>query len=366
MAFARDYIGLDCPMFHAKQFDEMIEKTSPDRVIVTTVDCFHSQYICRAMEKGLDVICEKPLATDEKMIEDIMSTIRRTGRKLTLTHNYRFGPDAEAIKKVLESGEIGHVTSVDFNYYLDTDHGASYFRRWHGFKQNNGSLLVHKSSHHFDLANWWLGAEPVEVRAFGALRRYGHNSDYRSARCMGCPHKDKCEFFYDITKSEFMMNLYVKPETEDGYIRDACLYRPDINVWDTHSLNVRYHNGVMMTYSLNCFMPYEGYLISFNGTHGRLDARVYHEQPWKVDNLAELRITPLFKDSRIETVKTGGEGHWGSDTKMQDMIFRGPKPDPMHQAATPREAALAALIGIAGRRSIEQERPIFIEELAKL
>jgi predicted dehydrogenase len=366
MAFARNHIGLDCPMFSDKEFDEMIRKTSPDRVIVTTIECFHAKYICRAMELGLDVISEKPMASDEEMIQDIADMMKRTGRKLTVTHNYRFGPDAERIKKIIESEEIGTITSVDFNYYLDTDHGTSYFRRWHGFKQLNGSLLVHKSSHHFDLANWWLGAEPAEVQAFGSLRRFGYNGAFRSPRCMGCPHKDQCEWYFDITKNDFLMNLYVKPETEDGYFRDACVYRRDINVWDTQTLNVRYHNGVLMTYSLNCFMPYEGYKLSFNGTKGRLDARVYHAQPWKEDVLADIRITPLFKDSRTETVGAGGGGHWGSDTKMQDLIFRGPRPDPLHQAATPREAALACLLGIAGRRSIELQRPVFIEELVKL
>ncbi len=67
-----------------------------------------------------------------------------------------------------------------------------------------------------------------------------------------------------------------------------------------------------------------------------------------------------------ETVAAGGGDHWGSDTRMQDMIFRGPRPDPLHQAATPREAALASLLGIAARRSIEQQRPIKIEELVKI
>ena len=366
MAFAREYMGVSCPMFSDREFDEMIQKTSPDRVIVTTIDCFHAKYVCRAMELGLDVISEKPMATDEKMVQNIMDTIQRTGRKVTITHNYRYGPDAELIKKILDSEEIGIITSVDFNYYLDTSHGTSYYRRWHGFKQFNGSLLVAKSCHHFDLANWWLGAEPAEVQAFGALRKFGYNGTFRSLRCAGCPHQDKCEWYYDISQNEFAMKLYVKPSTEDGYTTDGCVYRRDINIWDTMTLNVRYHSGVLMSYSLNCFMPYEGYKISFNGTKGRLDARVYHAQPWKVEELAEIRITPLLKESRTQTVAAGGGGHWGSDTRMQDMIFRGPKPDPLHQAATPREAALASLMGIAARRSIEQERPIKIEELVKI
>ena len=139
MAVARDYIGVDCPMFMDTEFDEMIRKTSPDRVIVTTIDSFHPKYICRAMELGVDVISEKPMATDEKMVQEVLDTERRTGRKLIIAENYRYSPDAEAIKKIIDSEEIGIITSVDYNVYLNTNHGTSYFRRWHGFKQFNGS-----------------------------------------------------------------------------------------------------------------------------------------------------------------------------------------------------------------------------------
>jgi len=364
LAFAREHLKLNCPTF--VDFDEMIHKTSPDRVIIATPDSTHAKFVCAAMAQGVDVLCEKPLATDEQMIQEILDTMRRTGRQLTVTHNFRYSPEVEQVKSILNSEEIGTITSIDFNYYLDTSHGASYFRRWNSLKQFSGSLLVHKSSHHFDLVQWWLGAEPVEVNAFGTLRRYGRNGPFRNVHCRGCPHQDKCEWFWDITKDQFAMDLYVKAEAEDGYIRDACVYRNEINAWDTMALNVRYNNEVLMTYSLNCFMPYEGYSISFNGTRGRLDIRTYHNQPWKVGTLAEIRISPLFKESRTLAVNPQGGGHWGADTKMLDMIFRGPKPDPLNQVATPRQAALASLVGIAARHSIENRRPIAVHELAKL
>lgn len=364
LAFVKQHMRVKCPTF--TDFDEMIKKTRPDRVIVTTTDCFHAKYICRTMELGRDVITEKPMATDEKMCQDILDTEKRTGRKVTVTFNYRYSPDAERIKEILNSGVIGRVTSVDFHYYLDTSHGASYFRRWHAFKQFSGSLLVHKATHHFDLMNWWLNAEPVEVTAFGRLNKYGFNSPVRSERCMKCQHKNTCEFYWDITKNEFLMNLYVKPETEDGYLRDACLFRKNINIWDTMAVQVRYHNDVMMSYSLNAFMPYEGFSVSFNGLKGRFDARIYHNQPWKVDSLADFRITPLFEESRAFSIQKGGGGHWGADQNMQDMIFRSPVPDPLGQAAGSRDGALSIMIGIAARRSIEQRRPFKIEEIVKI
>jgi hypothetical protein len=86
-----------------------------------------------------------------------------------------------------------------------------------------------------------------------------------------------------------------------------------------------------------------------------------------VEGLADIRITPLFKESRTLTVgKGGGGGHWGSDERLHQSIFRGPVPDPLHQRITVREAALECLLPIAARRSIEQKRPVFIEELVKI
>jgi predicted dehydrogenase len=51
------------------------------------------------------------------------------------------------------------VLTVEFHEYLDTSHGASFFRRWHNLKENSGTLLCTKSSHRFDLVNWWLASD---------------------------------------------------------------------------------------------------------------------------------------------------------------------------------------------------------------
>jgi predicted dehydrogenase len=364
LAYAKQYMGASCPTY--TDFTRMVQETRPDTVIVTTTDCFHAKYICLAMRLGCDVITEKPMATDEAMCQDILDTERRTGKTVTVTFNYRYSPEAVKIKEILMSREIGEITSVDFNYYLDVFHGASYFRRWHGFKQFSGSLLVHKATHHFDLMNWWLSAEPLTVNAQGELRKYGHNGAIRSRRCMDCPHSSGCDFYWDIRPNQHLMNLYVKAESADGYLRDACVFRKKINIWDTMNVQVQYHNRVTMSYSLNAFMPYEGYFVGFNGTEGRLDARIYHQTPWEITSLADFRVTRNFKSSRTFNIQAGGGGHWGADGVMQDQIFRDVPPDPLARRAGSRQGALSILIGIAARRSIEQERPFKIDELVKI
>ena len=151
------------PTYKAHEFDRMISEQKPDAVIVTSIDRTHHRYICRAMELGCDAITEKPMTVDAEKCQQIIDTVERTGRHLTVTFNYRYSPRNTKVKEVLRSGMVGEIISVHFEWLLDTSHGADYFRRWHRDKRNSGGLLVHKATHHFDLVNWWLDSRPPDL-----------------------------------------------------------------------------------------------------------------------------------------------------------------------------------------------------------
>lgn len=157
-------------------FDAMIDATRPDTVIVTSVCATHDRYIIRAMEQGCDVVTEKPMTTTADKCAAIFQAIERTGRDLRVAFNYRWQPTFTALKEIVASGQIGTPTLVDFQWRLDTQHGADYFRRWHREKQHSGGLLVHKSTHHFDLVNWILEDRPATVFASGGLLFYGEKT----------------------------------------------------------------------------------------------------------------------------------------------------------------------------------------------
>jgi predicted dehydrogenase len=362
---AKELIGTSAPTF--TDFDRMIKETGPNTVTVTTVDSTHARYIIRAMELGCDVMSEKPLCTDEEQARAILDAQKKTGKKITVTFNARHGLKEKKVKELLMQKAVGDLISVDFHEYLDTSHGADYFRRWHRLKENSGTLLVHKASHHFDLANWWLNSTPVFVTASGGLKFYGRNNSFRGANCRSCSHKQQCPFYWDVTKNQRYMKLYVECESEDGYMRDGCVWREDINIYDTMSVMVKYENGVHLTYTANSYLPYEGQAISFNGAKGRIDYNDFSGGGFKSD---ELRLTRSFGKSEVITdlgLKREG-GHGGSDTSLHDLIFRGtPKDDPLGLRADLRAGALASLIGIAAYRSIERGgQTVKISELAKL
>ncbi len=361
----RQYIGVDCPTF--TDFEVMIRETRPEAVIVTTVDSTHHEQIVRGMELGCDIITEKPLTTDEVTCQAILDAQVRTGKNVTVTFNYRYSPHRQRMKELLMEDRIGRVTSVDFHWYLDIYHGAAYFRRWHGKERFSGTLFVHKATHHFDLLNWWLDSEPDEVFAYGALEFYGNNNAFRHTNCRGCPYQDRCEFYWDITRDERLMRLYVDHEHHDGYLRDGCVWSEDIDIYDKMAAQIRYANGVQVSYSCTTYSPYEGYRIAFNGTEGRMEAWIKERQPWEAEAYDEIRVTDNFGETELIQIPHGGGGHGGGDTRLRDRIFVDPDaPDPWQQAAGVRDGAMSILLGVAARESVKRGEPVKIGSLTSL
>jgi predicted dehydrogenase len=360
-----EYVSRECggvPVFNS--FDEMIAHARPECVIVTTVDRFHHEYIIRALEAGCDAITEKPMTIDDEKCRAVLEAERRTGKCITVTFNYRFAPYVTRVKELLREGAIGRILSVDFEWILDTSHGADYFRRWHRRKENSGGLLVHKATHHFDMVNWWLEDEPQTVFATGARNFYGPTRQERGERCCTCIHKHTCEFYVDYASNPILKALYFDAEKADGYYRDRCVFADDIDIEDTMSATVHYRGGPMMSYSLNAHSPYEGWRAALNGTAGRIEAQEFHSGH-RVDEPSQY-IQIFNRRGEIVTydvLKAHGD-HAGGDDRLLERLFSGrPIPDPLGHMAGSRAGAMSILIGIAANRSIATGAPVAIDDL---
>ncbi|WP_373229062.1 Gfo/Idh/MocA family protein [Cohnella sp.] len=366
--------------YKAEQFEEMIKQQKPDAVIVTSVDRTHHTYIIRALEQGCDVITEKPMTVDESKCQDILDAVKRTGRNVRVTFNYRYAPHHTKARELIEDGTIGKITSVHFEWLLNTQHGADYFRRWHRDKRNSGGLLVHKSTHHFDLVNFWIGSEPDTVFAFGDLLFYGkENAEQRGVtkfydRATGNPNAEDDHFALHMDKNENLKGLYLDAEHEDGYRRDQSVFGDGINIEDTMGVMVKYKNNAIMTYSLNAYLPWEGYRIAFNGTKGRIEMTVV-EQSY-VNSGGEksqegalkgktITVFPMFAAPYEVMVEEGIGGHGGGDPVLLNDIFGTPKEDRYNRAANHIDGARSILTGIAANRSIRTGQAVRVDDLVK-
>lgn len=385
LEYVKSYMNASCPTY--TNIDQLLKEVKADYIIVTTVDATHDEIIVKALNAGFNVITEKPMTTDEVKCKRILDAEKKTGKKVVVAFNYRHSVHAMQLKELLAADRVGKITSVDFNWYLNVHHGADYFRRWHGRMGKGGSLWVHKATHHFDLLNWWLNSEPVEVNAYGSLEHYGKNNAFRGTKCRGCEHKPNCKFYWDITANQQNVNLYVNNEQHDGYIRDGCVWSREIDIYDKMSAQILYANGVIVNYSLTTYSPYEGWQIAFNGLKGRIEtwedipylqktpddqAKRHAIEMSGADDAVAGDVREIIawdnfsKNYEVYTTPKIRGGHGGGDIRMQKRIFVDPTDNPHHVMAGTREGAMSILIGIAARKSIQLKRPVKISELTNL
>ncbi|MEW4371449.1 Gfo/Idh/MocA family protein [Paenibacillus kandeliae] len=371
-----DHPAID--VYSADQFEQMIRDKQPDDVIVTSVDRTHHHYIIHALELGCNVITEKPMTVDEHKCQQILDAVQRTGKQVRVTFNYRYAPHHTKARELIRDGVIGQVTSIHFEWLLNTQHGADYFRRWHRDKRNSGGLLVHKSTHHFDLVNFWIDSQPEIVFAFGDLLFYGReNAEQRGQtsfynRATGSEHAKDDPFALHLDQNPNLKAMYLDAEHEDGYQRDQSVFGDGISIEDTMSVVVRYRNKAMLTYSLNAYMPWEGYRIAFNGTKGRIEMEIVEKSyvnagGEKADEgaLEGKRITvyPMFDKPYEVHVEEQAGGHGGGDPVLLNDLFGEPKEDPFHRAANHTDGARSILTGIAANQAIRTGLPVKVDTL---
>ena len=369
-------------MYEAADFDKMIAREKAQVVIVATVDRTHHEYIIRALEAGCDVITEKPMTIDAVKCRAILDAVKRTGRKLTVTFNYRYSPSRSKVKELITQGVIGEVKSVNFEWLLDTRHGADYFRRWHRDKINSGGLMVHKATHHFDLLNWWLESSPRTVFGLGQLAFYGRaNGESRGeafpyTRSTGAESAKKDPFAIDLKKDERLAGLYLNAEKEDGYIRDQNVFGDGISIEDTMNLVIGYQSGAQVSYTLNAYSSCEGCRVSFNGTKGRieLDEReksyIAAGKGHVADGVADsqsLMVFPHWEKPYPVEVKISAGGHGGGDLILLDQLFgKGVKRDPLGRAACHLDGARSVLTGLAANQSFATGQPVELDDILNL
>ncbi|MTE22799.1 Gfo/Idh/MocA family protein [Microbacterium sp. ZXX196] len=377
--------------FDAARLADLVREEAVDVVIVTSPDHTHARYVVAALEAGADAVVEKPLTVDEEGIREIAAAAERTGRRVTITFNYRYSPRNSALKQVIAAGEIGEVTSVHFEWVLDTAHGADYFRRWHRQKENSGGLLIHKSSHHFDLVNWWIGDVPARVFASGGLRFYG--ADNAARRGLGSrpergttddPARDA--FSLDMRADDKLRGLYLDQEHHDGYVRDRDVFDAGITIEDNLALIVDYARGTTLSYALNAHSPWEGYTVAVNGTKGRAELTVVERGSVQVDEDGRTVVDPSarpdlvvgdaarpagerlvvqnhFAPAREVPIPEGVGGHGGGDRVLLDDVFRGAGSDPLGRTADWTDGVRSVVVGVAGNLSLDRGLPVRVGDL---
>jgi predicted dehydrogenase len=147
--------GLDSAAVFSS-LDEALAVLKPDGVIDVTPPQFHREVSVTALEAGIPVLSEKPLAPTLVEAQEIVDCANRTGVVHMVTQNYRYSPVVQTLKLMLDPAEMGEIGAVRVEFFKGP--------RFGGFREQMPyPLIIDMSIHHFDLLRFLLGANATSV-----------------------------------------------------------------------------------------------------------------------------------------------------------------------------------------------------------
>jgi predicted dehydrogenase len=268
-----------------------------DAAMVLTPDDRHAGPTLRALEAGVAVFCEKPLATSLEDTDAMLATARRTGSRLYVGHNMRHMPVVVLMRELVAAGRIGEVKAVWCRHFVG--HGGDfYFKDWHADRTRSVGLLLQKGAHDLDVIHWLAGAYSARVQAVGAASLYAGLAGRRDRSGERMP-----DWF----------SLDNWPPTEQEV-------HPVVDVEDVSQVNMLLGNGVLASYQQCHFTPDYWRNYTVIGTHGRIENM--GDTSGAEVHLWNRRHRGRAEPDEVFVVPEASGGHGGADVALVSEFVR--------------------------------------------
>ncbi|MBR0056223.1 MAG: Gfo/Idh/MocA family oxidoreductase [Kiritimatiellae bacterium] len=308
-----------------------------DAVAICTMDALHEDCVMAFARQGYHILLEKPIAPTAPACRRIVDEVRKYGKTFAVCHVLRYTPFTRAVKKVVDSGALGDIVSVEHLEPVGFWHQAHSFVRgnWRNTAESS-FMLLQKSCHDMDWLSFIIGRKCLRVASFGGLYFFNaaHQPKGAADRCLDCPLSKKCaysakEFYFDkLRKGETCWPLSVVDPTlkytkatvtkalrEGPYGR--CVFKCDNDVVDHQVVSLEYEGGVTASFSMNAFNDGCGRKTRIFGTKGSLET----------SDSSTIRVFDFLsgKTTTIDTNATAGTvagGHGGGDGGIMEAFCR--------------------------------------------
>ncbi|WP_374007496.1 Gfo/Idh/MocA family protein [Leifsonia sp. LS-T14] len=299
-----------------------------DAVMVLTPDDRHAAVAIPALEAGLAVFCEKPLAISIDDCDRILEAAYRTGSRLYVGHNMRHMPVVTLMRRLILEGRIGEVKAVWCRHFVGNG-GDYYFKDWHADRSKSLGLLLQKGAHDIDVIHWLAGGFSSRVQAIGALAVYGDLTDRRDR------------------SGERMQDWFSLDNWPPTSLQGL---NPVIDVEDISQVNMVLDNGALASYQQAHFTPDYWRNYTVIGTEGRIEN--FGDTEGSEVRLWNRRHEGAAPADETFVVDGGIGGHGGADALMisefLEFVRRGGATDTSPVAA--RNAVAAGVTATASLR----------------
>lgn len=306
-----------------------------DVVVVATLDQLHLEPALNAIEKGYDLLLEKPISNDCKECVEIANAAHKKGTKILVCHVLRYSPFFMKLKQMIDDNMVGKIMSIHHCENVGNIHQSHSFVRgnW-GNSDRSSSMILQKCCHDMDIMQWLIGAPCKKVQSFGSLTYFTKENAPKGSPeyCdKTCPQYDNC--YYNAVK------LYVEDEENDWFrevatkiknptneqVKEAllntqygkCVYKCDNNVVDHQVVNLEFEDGTVASFNM-CAFNEGGRYIRIMGT----DGEIYGNMETDTIEYFSFRTREKVK---IEVVpncpKEGTSGHGGGDAGIVNSLY---------------------------------------------
>lgn len=211
----------------------MLEEIKPTLVSIATESGPHAQIALYCIDKGINVIIEKPMAMNMADADEIIRRSKEKNVKVCACHQNRFNVAVQKTRKALESGRFGRLSHGSIHVRWNRNQGYYDQTKWRGTWAQDGGCLMNQCIHGIDLLRWMFGNEVEEV--YGATRQQFH--DYLEAEDIGMAvvkFKNGAVATIEGTTNVYPKNL---EETlyifgEKGTVKIGGTSTNNIDVWD--------------------------------------------------------------------------------------------------------------------------------------
>ena len=299
-----------------------------DLVAIATQDAQHKEHALYALNRGYDLLLEKPVAMTEKDCLEIYECAKKNNRRVYVCHVLRYTPFYSKIKEIIDEGTLGEIVNVHASENVGYYHQAhSYVRGpWRNSGESSPMILA-KCCHDMDILRYLIGEKCVSVNSYGSLSYFKEENAPENAEafCTDCPRKEDCAYNAQklYTKYVWPAGYFTKGAlTEENILRDLkyspydrCVFKCDNDVVDHQSTLLLFEKGKTAVHTMTAFSREIYRDIKIYGTKAEL-AGVMEK------NLIEIRPfggEPFKAEVNASAASVGG--HCGGDYYMMCQIW---------------------------------------------
>ena len=349
--------------------EEMFEQPRlADMAFICTQDAEHVRHACMALEKGYDLLLEKPISADAAECARLLKKAEKLGRSVTVCHVLRYAPFYQKLKKLLREGAVGQIVSVQASENVGYWHQAHSFVRGNWRKGGETSpMILAKCCHDMDLLVWLTDSRCKRVSSMGDRSWFREENAPEGAPryCLeGCPAKAGCPYDaekiyvtdavtgYDTNGAGWLQKAVMANPDREGLLKilrtspyGRCVYRCDNDVVDNQSVIMEMENSVTVSFHMCGLNRNNHRTIHIMGTKGDITGNLEEE------TLVLHRFGGGEETFRMDVQETIS-GHGGGDYRMLHDLF---------EARSRGRAALTSL-----RQSVESHYMALAAEESRL